>query len=118
MVFGPIPKPPFDVPGCLSANLTDATACTVPARRGHQRRRVSRREVAVGPRAGAATSTPQPWFCTTSTCAVMVDNLVVYRDDNHLTQTYASFLTPVVEPELELAMAGRPVVTAPAKTHR
>ena len=57
----------------------------------------------------------EPWFCTTSTCAVMVDNLVVYRDDNHVTQTYASFLTPVVEPELKLAMAGQPVVTAPAK---
>ena len=48
----------------------------------------------------------------------MVDNLVVYRDDNHLTPTYASFLTPVVEPELKLALAGQPVVTAPAKTGR
>ena len=117
MVFGPIPKPPFDVPGCLSANLTDATACTVPLGVGINAGGMAAEKSVVTQNGGSYVDT-EPWFCTTSTCAVMVDNLVVYRDDNHLTQTYASFLTPVVEPELKLAMAGRPVVTAPAKTHR
>jgi hypothetical protein len=44
----------------------------------------------------------------------MVDNLVVYRDDNHLTQAYASFLAPVVEPLLQRAIAGEPVVSVTA----
>jgi hypothetical protein len=57
----------------------------------------------------------QPWFCTHSTCAVMVDNLVVYRDDNHLTQAYASFLAPAVEPVLQQAIAGQPVVSVAAQ---
>ena len=117
MVFGPIPKPPFDVPGCLSANLTDATACTVPLGVGIDAGGMAAEKSVVTQNGGSYVDTV-PWFCTTSTCAVMVDNLVVYRDDNHVTQTYASFLTPVVEPELKLAMAGQPVVTAPAKTHR
>jgi hypothetical protein len=42
----------------------------------------------------------QPWFCTVSTCAVMVDNLLVYRDDNHITAVYANFLTSVVGPAM------------------
>ncbi len=116
MVFGPIPKPPFDVPGCLSAHLTDATACTVPLAVGLNASGVAAEKSVVTQNGGSYVDT-EPWFCTTSTCAVMVDNLIVYRDDNHVTQTYASFLTPVVEPELKLAMAGPPVVTAPAKGH-
>ncbi len=115
MVFGPIPKPPFDVPGCLSAHLTDATACTVPLAVGINASGMAAEKSVVTQNGGSYVDTV-PWFCTASTCAVMVDNLVVYRDDNHLTQTYASFLTPVIEPELKLAMAGPPVVTAPAKT--
>jgi hypothetical protein len=31
-------------------------------------------------------------------------------DDNHLTQAYASFLTPAVAPALQRADAGEPVV--------
>ena len=116
MVFGPIPKPPFDVPGCLSAHLTDATACTVPLGVGINASGMAAEKSVVTQNGGSYVDT-EPWFCTTSTCAVMVDNLVVYRDDNHLTQTYASFLTPVVESEWKLAMAGPPVVTAPGKTH-
>ena len=46
----------------------------------------------------------------------MVDNLVVYRDDNHITQTYASFLAPAVEPVLQRAMSGLPPTTEAGRT--
>ena len=113
VVFGPVPKPPFDVPGCLSAHLTDATACTVPVDVGLNVPGMAAEMLAVTKSGGTYVDT-QPWFCTLSTCAVMVDNLVVYRDDNHLTQAYASFLAPVVEPVLQRAIAGEPVVSVAA----
>ncbi len=113
VVFGPVPKPPFDVPGCLSAHLTDATACTVPVDVGLDVPGMAAEMLAVTKSGGTYVDT-QPWFCTLSTCAVMVDNLVVYRDDNHLTQAYASFLAPVVEPLLQRAIAGEPVVSVAA----
>ena len=113
VVFGPVPKPPFDVPGCLSAHLTDATACTVPVDVGLNVPGMAAEMLAVTKSGGTYVDT-QPWFCTLSTCAVMVDNLVVYRDDNHLTQAYASFLAPVVEPLLQRAIAGEPVVSVAA----
>jgi hypothetical protein len=110
MVFGPVPKPPFDVPGCLSANLTDATACTVPAAVGLNEGGIAAETTAVTDNGGAYVDT-QPWFCTVSTCAVMVDNLLVYRDDNHITAVYANFLTSVVGPAMQRALTGQPIDT-------
>jgi hypothetical protein len=98
------------VPGCLSAHLTSATACTVPIGVGLNQSGIAAETSAVQDSGGSYVDT-QPWFCTTTTCAVMVDNLVVFRDDNHLTAAYAAFLTPVVEPVMERAMAGQPVVS-------
>jgi peptidoglycan/LPS O-acetylase OafA/YrhL len=110
MVMGPIPKPPFDVPGCLSAHMTDAAACTVPLSTGIDSNGMAA-ERAVVERNGGTYVVTQPWLCAGSSCAVMVDNLVVYRDDNHLTQAYADFLAPVVGPTMQEALAGKPSVS-------
>jgi hypothetical protein len=41
----------------------------------------------------------------------MVENLLVYRDDNHITATYASYLAPAVTDELGLVLGlGEPNV--------
>ena len=54
-----------------------------------------------------------PWMCTRSTCAVVIDNLLVYRDDNHLSTFYPAWLAPVLSVELdELAPTGRPDTSA------
>ena len=47
-----------------------------------------------------------PWACT-STCAAVVGDLLVLRDDNHLTASYVRWLTPVVEAAVTEAMAGQ-----------
>jgi hypothetical protein len=107
MVFGPVPKPPFDVPGCLSAHLISATDCSVPIGVGLNASGISAESQVVSQNGGTYLDT-RPWFCTKTTCGVMVDNLLVYRDDNHITQSYASFLTPAVKPWLQRAMAGAP----------
>jgi hypothetical protein len=103
LVMGPIPKPPFNVPGCLSVHLASATACTVALSQGVD---VPGKVAEEGASAAAGGSylDPDPWFCTSTTCAVMVDNLLVYRDDNHMTATYASYLGPAVIDELGLVL--------------
>ena len=110
MVMGPIPKPPFDGPGCLSAHLTDASACTVPLSTGIDSAGMAA-ERAVVERNGGTYVNTEPWLCTASSCAVIVDNLDVYRDDNHLTQTFADFLAPVVGPWMQEALAGKSSVS-------
>jgi len=103
LVIGPIPKPPFNSPGCLSVHLTSATACTVPLSQGLDvpGKLAEERVVAA---AGGSYLDPDPWFCSATTCAVMVGNLLVYRDDNHVTATYAAYLAPAVVDELGLVL--------------
>jgi hypothetical protein len=38
----------------------------------------------------------QDWFCTRALCPTIVGNILVYRDDNHITTTYAEFLAPLL----------------------
>jgi hypothetical protein len=35
-----------------------------------------------------------------------VDNLLVYRDNSHITVTYAEYLAPLVRDELDEALTG------------
>ena len=47
-------------------------------------------------------------YCDASTCFAVIGNAVVYRDDNHLTDTFARSLNALVEPRLnEVLQANR-----------
>lgn len=94
-MLGPTPKPPGDLPTCLSRHLRNVPACAPPLSSavdaaGAQ----AERSATVS--AGGSYVDVAPWLCTSSTCAAVVGNLLVFRDDNHLTNTYATWLTPVV----------------------
>jgi hypothetical protein len=38
---------------------------------------------------------PTPWLCGRD-CPLVVGNVLVYRDTNHLTSAYAEMLSPVL----------------------
>jgi peptidoglycan/LPS O-acetylase OafA/YrhL len=108
LVLGPTPKPTLDVPDCLSRHLRNAVACTTPRQVAVNARglRAERRAVV---RAGGSYLDVTPWLCTHSTCAVMVGNLLAYRDDNHLTTSYSSWLAPLFADQLDRSLhADRP----------
>ncbi len=106
IVMGATPKPNLpDVPSCLSAHLSDTAACTTPTANAVNARGVAAERNAVQ-HAGGAYIDVEPWICTPETCAVIVGNLLVYRDDNHLTTTYVTWLTPALQHALDLATAG------------
>ncbi len=68
-----------------------------------------RQEQAAVTGAGGSYVNTLYWFCSTeSTCPPIVDGVLVYRDDNHITATYASFLTTPVEAAVDLAEQGIP----------
>lgn len=77
---------------CLSANLSDVSACSAPA--GdlvHADRAAADRDATVS--AGGFFVDPVPWLCG-RTCSPVLWNVLVYRDSNHLTDEMASTLTP------------------------
>jgi peptidoglycan/LPS O-acetylase OafA/YrhL len=107
VLMGDVPYPQTGlVPDCLSAHLTDAVACTMPKQYPYYNPSGVGQEEAVAAAAGAGYINTQPWFCFDLTCADIVNNLLVYRDDNHITDTYASWLTPVIGADLEVETDG------------
>lgn len=114
MVIGAAPGPVLNVPDCLSANLSNVAACDFSP----VGRRVSggglvgldlpgnAAEAVATRAAGAVYADVRPWFCTTSVCDVIVDNLLVYRDISHITVPFANYLAPLVGDEMAVALTG------------
>ncbi|WP_433369174.1 acyltransferase family protein [Actinoplanes sp. CA-142083] len=80
------------VPECLAepANAGHAANCTRSLRsavRGPEQRKIF---LAYGD-----VIDPTAWFCTDA-CPAVIGNLLVYRDSNHMTTTYARALAPLL----------------------
>jgi hypothetical protein len=45
-----------------------------------------------------------PWLCDATTCPVVVDNLLVYKDSSHITVPYATYLAPLIDNEMSQAL--------------
>jgi hypothetical protein len=53
-------------------------------------------------KAGAVVVDPVPWFCTPTTCPVVVGNILVYRDDSHISMPYVRLLAPLLAERLKV----------------
>jgi hypothetical protein len=104
VVLGPVPLPPNDVPLCLSAHPTEAAAWCAPSvdDRAPIDGVTAERDAVTA--AGGMYVDVRPWFCAETGCVIIVGNLLVYRDQNHLTTGFAEWLAPVVGAELDVAM--------------
>jgi hypothetical protein len=109
LVMGPTPKPPADVPTCLSGHLDDVAACDFAKSSGINAAGMAAERAAVVA-AGGDYLDISPWVCTDHICDVVVGNMLAYRDDNHLTTSYTSWLEPALEPVIEAGMHGERVV--------
>ena len=106
LVLGPVPDPHTDVPVCLSANLDDALACA-PQRADSVNGDGIAAESQVTDDEGGQYADVSELFCTEQVCPVVVGDDLVFRDDNHLTVTYAEALAPALGVIAEQAMAPR-----------
>ena len=106
VVLGDVPYPPGSVPECLAAHAARATACLIPDAPPAVNASGIHTEMQAVTAAGGAYVDSHPWFCALGTCDALVENMLVYRDDNHVTSTYAKWLTPVIEADLALATGG------------
>jgi len=91
------PYPNRLIPDCLAQHATDIRACGAPRHSpltrldGMVQRRL---EIPAARTAGATVIDPTPWFCTDQVCPAVIDNKIVYRDNDHITATYATWLAP------------------------
>lgn len=92
------PKPGMDVADCVSASLDRLTDCAAP-------REKALSFTPVGARAAEQVEDVElvdltPVFCPEDTCPAVIGDVLVYRDHGHLTSTFASTLTGILEEKL------------------
>ena len=89
------PYPGQSIPACLSRNYTDVHQCSPTLTNGYRDDMFEMRRDFDA--AGEHVVWVRNWFCTANMCPTIVGNLLVYRDDNHITVTYASFVAPLLD---------------------
>jgi hypothetical protein len=105
LVLGPVPFPHTNVPTCVSGHLDSAAACGVA--RGTALGDVGiAAEAAATSAGGGRYADVSALFCTADRCPVVVGDLLVYRDDNHISVEYARWLSPVMGALVDNALRG------------
>jgi peptidoglycan/LPS O-acetylase OafA/YrhL len=101
-VLGDTVLPGQQVPECLADNLDDAGACSFYRAGGIEPLGRRTAQAASARAAGALVVDPVPWLCSRRQCPTVVGNLLVYRDEQHLSTAYSAWLAPVLGNALEM----------------
>ena len=87
------------VPPCLSVHPNDYRRCNFAF--SLMGGTYGRRERAAAAETGASVIDLNPVICpTTKTCPAVINNMIVWRDENHLTATFSASLAPFIEGKL------------------
>jgi peptidoglycan/LPS O-acetylase OafA/YrhL len=100
-ILADTPAMSTDVPVCLSAHLDDITRCATSwvAAFGHQH---LIRERTAAAASGATLIDLSDAICPADPCQPVVRGMIVYRDDHHLTATFAASLAAILESRLPI----------------
>ena len=89
---------PYSIPACVDENRTDPSVCSM-----------NRNELLLEENPAIAATADidnmhladfTDYLCDQDRCHAVIDNVVTYRDRDHLTSTYVSRLAPVMEEKL------------------
>ena len=104
VVIGDNPTSHTDPPACLSGHIDDASKCATAREDAVRPDRISG-ELAAADAHGATFVDTTDWFCTPESCPAVVGDLLVLRDETHITPPMAEFLTPALDAALAPALA-------------
>jgi len=93
-----------DIPGCLSEHPAHVEACAIPrsiAFTDH----LGGLETVAAKASGAARIDLTKRICIGDPCAVVVNDMIVYRDIGHLTATFARSLAPALDAAIARVLA-------------
>ena len=90
----------FKVPDCLSTYVSDYRRCAYARKTGFGSS-MGTREVNASKATGAGLIDLTAAICPgDGACPVVIDNMIVWRDQHHLTATFAASLGPVIDEQL------------------
>ena len=93
LVLGDSPTPLSDVPSCVASHLGNVAPCMNQRSVAVKPNRIAV-EVAVAKAHNANFAATSDWLCTPTQCPVVIGNLLVYRDNSHITTAASALLTP------------------------
>ena len=96
LVLGDTPTPAADVPTCVASHLRSVDRCIRDrAEAVRMARLVVEQETAAKYQAVFASTSD--WICTPTKCPVILGDVLLYRDDNHMTTVASTLLAPYLE---------------------
>jgi hypothetical protein len=98
----------YDVPACLSRNLKDIRRCASDRAYALGAKPNARQRVAARLTGAALVSLSDVICPGKGRCPAVVDGMIVYRDDHHLTATFAASLAPILGERLPAFGPGVP----------
>ncbi|MFM2077629.1 MAG: hypothetical protein RJA49_1519, partial [Actinomycetota bacterium] len=93
LIIGDTPLPAHEVPNCLSAFPSNVHYCGAEKAKAVNTSRIALEDELATQFDGHFVSTTD-WLCGTTFCPVIEGNIVMWRDNNHVSATMAKFLTP------------------------
>jgi peptidoglycan/LPS O-acetylase OafA/YrhL len=102
------PHPPYDVPTCLARSLRqgwrESPSCDFPAADALRAEVADAESAAASDLADVAIVDMTAFLCHAGTCQATGAGAPAYRDDNHLTGSFAATLAPVLDARLLQAL--------------
>ncbi len=103
LIIGDTPLPIHQIPNCLSKQPRNVRGCIAPRKDSVDVSRVQlERDIAA--ENDASFVSVSNWLCGTTECPVIIGNMILYRDNNHISATasvyFAPFLAAVMVPLL------------------
>ncbi len=92
-------------PTCLSENVEKSGICAGAPSTSLDAQLLAAEQAATR-ESGASYIDLNPYLCDASSCPAVIGDLLVYRDVNHLTATFARYLAPTLQEQVEEARPG------------
>jgi peptidoglycan/LPS O-acetylase OafA/YrhL len=102
----------YDVPDCLARHLDDVSRCATPRSLAASNQHNVLEQTATR-LAGAALVDMTDAICNSQVCPAVIDDMIVYRDNWHLTATFVGSLTQILGarlPAIDAPPAAGPIL--------
>ena len=101
VTFAETPRMAVNVPECVSVHLSDLASCARLRARGLVNAGIVK---SAAQQVGDPVLDLNDRICTPVECPSVIGDVLVYRDDHHLTATYSRTLTPFIENRLRRSL--------------
>jgi hypothetical protein len=88
-------------PDCAAAHPTHLSSCIQSTTSGGLMNPVRRANIAnLATSLGVTVIDPLPWMCLDTKCPIVIGNVLVYRDNHHITQPFSRLVAPMLDAQL------------------